>query len=114
MPANLISLLEKSGFISISEDGIFSHSTLLSRFSRNSCFSPFFKDKIVCVLYTKWAEIWQKSAVDWGEIGKSKQKQNGANFQNKNKIRIYILQVKFLALKSKYFLGGLEFLEAIC
>ena len=51
-------------------------------FQETPAFPPFFKGKIICILYTKWAEIWQKSAVDWGEIGKSKQKQNGANFQN--------------------------------
>ena len=42
-------------------------------FQETPAFPPFFKGKIVCILYTKWAEIWQKSAVDWGEIGKSKQ-----------------------------------------
>ena len=41
VPANLISLLEKSGFISISEDGIFSHSTLLSWFQETPAISSY-------------------------------------------------------------------------
>ena len=57
-------------------------------FQETPAFPAFFKGKIVCILYTKWAEIWQKSAVEWGEIGKSKQKQNGG------KIQIFIKTLK--------------------
>ena len=32
------------------------------------------KGEIVHVLLTKWGEFWQKSAVEWDEIGKSKQR----------------------------------------
>ena len=36
------------------------------------------KGEIVRVLFTNWDGFWQKSAVDWGEIGKSKQEQKMA------------------------------------
>ena len=34
------------------------------------------------LLFTKRGKFWQKSAVAWGDFGKSKQKQKGGKFQN--------------------------------
>ena len=46
----------------------------------------FWLEKIVRVLFTSKDEFWWKSAVDWGEIGKSKQIKKGGKFQNQNKV----------------------------
>ena len=78
VPANLISLLEKSGFISISEDGIFSHSTLLSWFQETpaissyillrkmSFFQLFTELKIGQKFIEKW-QIWRVQAKACGQ-----------------------------------------------
>lgn len=128
VPANLISLLEKSGFISISEDGIFSHSTLLSWFQETpaissyillrkmSFFQLFTELKIGQKFIEKW-QIWRVQAKACGQKvlpgGMTLHKYFiGQKLMENAKIKDSLQEI-FLT-KFDNFLGLLEIIETIC